>query len=108
MEFSWWRSAALFTKPRGREHDSPNASGTSPSSADCYREEEEPMPVREGPPHPVPPPAEHKMPPVDGPIAYPAEKRGGEIILYTPARRIIFIAGLACAFVLVLLLRMFA
>jgi len=67
------------------------------------------MPVREGPPQPVPPPAEHKMPPVDGPIAYPAEKaRGGEIILHTPARRIIFIAGLACAFVLVLLLRMFA
>jgi hypothetical protein len=49
------------------------------------------------------------MPPVDGPIPYPAEKaRSGEVILRTPARRIIFIAGLACAFVLVLLLRMFA
>jgi len=65
--------------------------------------------VREAPPEPPPPHVEHKMPPVDGPISYPAEKaRGGEIILRTPARRIIFIAGLACAFVLVLLLRMFA
>jgi hypothetical protein len=65
--------------------------------------------VREGPPQPAPPPEEHKMPPVDGPQAYPAEKaRGGEIILRTPARQLIFIAGLAGAFVLILLLRMFA
>jgi hypothetical protein len=67
------------------------------------------MPVREGPPEPPPALAEHKMPPVDGPLVYPAEKaRGGEIILRTPARRIIFIAGLASVFVLVLLLQLFA
>lgn len=37
--------------------------------------------------------------------SYPAEKaRGGEIILRTPLRRWIFIAGLAGAVVLVLLL----
>jgi hypothetical protein len=65
------------------------------------------MPVREGPPQPAP--VEHKMSPVDGPIPYPADKaRGGEIALRIPAQRIIFIAGLACIFVLVLLLRMFA
>ena len=64
------------------------------------------MPVREGPPQPAP---EHKMPPVDRPEPYPAEKaRGGEIILRTPARRIIFIAGLACAVAVGLLLRMLA
>jgi len=49
------------------------------------------------------------MSPVDSPIVYPAEKaRGGEIILRTPARRIVFIAGLASVFVLVLLLQLFA
>lgn len=64
--------------------------------------------VREGPPQPAPLHTEHKMPPVDGPT-YSAEKaRGGEIILRTPARRLIFIAGLVGAFVLVVLLRMFA
>ena len=51
--------------------------------------------VREGPAQPAPP---HKLP-------YPAEKaRGGEIILDTPLKRGIFIAGLAGAVVLVLLL----
>jgi hypothetical protein len=51
--------------------------------------------VREGPAQPAPP---HKPP-------YPAEKaRGGEIILDTPLKRGIFIAGLAGAVVLVLLL----
>jgi hypothetical protein len=46
--------------------------------------------VREGPPQPAP---------------YPAEKaRGGEIILKTPARRMIFVAGLIGAVVLVLVL----
>ena len=36
---------------------------------------------------------------------YPAEKaRGGEIILNTPRRRAIFLAGLAGAFILVLVL----
>lgn len=66
------------------------------------------MPVREGPPQPAPPP-EHKMPPVDRPEPYSAEKaRGGEIVLRSPARRIIFIAGLACAVVVGLLLRMLA
>ena len=72
------------------------------------------MPVREGPPQPVPPPQQapkrrlNKMRPVDSPPpSYPAEKaRGGEIILHTPTRRIIFIAGLAGVVVLVLLLRM--
>jgi hypothetical protein len=50
--------------------------------------------VREGPAQPAPP---HKP--------YPAEKaRGGEIILDTPLKRGIFIAGLAGAVVLVLLL----
>ena len=51
--------------------------------------------VREGPAQPAPP---HKLP-------YLAEKaRGGEIILDTPFKRGIFIAGLAGAVVLVLLL----
>ena len=63
----------------------------------------------EPPPQPPPQPEEHKKPPVDGPIPYPAEKaRGGEIILRTPARRVIFIVGLACIFIFVLLLRMLA
>jgi len=47
--------------------------------------------VREGPAEPPPPPKE----------PYPAEKaRGGEIILRTPARRAIFLAGLIGALVL--------
>ena len=51
--------------------------------------------VREGPAQPAPPP---KQP-------YPAdEARGGEIILNTPLRRWVFIAGLACAVLLVLVL----
>jgi hypothetical protein len=51
--------------------------------------------VREGPAQPAPP---HKLP-------YLAEKaRGGEIILDTPFKRGICIAGLAGAVVLVLLL----
>ena len=59
-------------------------------------------PLREGPPQPSPPPV-HEPPP------YPAEKaRGGEIILRTRARRIVFIAGLVGAVVLVVLLRLFA
>jgi hypothetical protein len=68
------------------------------------------MPVREGPPQPAPPSAhKHNMPPVDRPEPYSAEKaRAGETILRTPARRIIFIAGLACAVVIGLLLRVFA
>jgi hypothetical protein len=54
--------------------------------------------VREGPAEPAPPPAE----------PYPAEKaRGGEIILNTPLRRWVFIAGLAGAVVLVLVLSFF-
>ena len=56
--------------------------------------------VREGPPEPAPPPK---------PEPYPAEKaRGGEIILRTRTRRMIFIAGLVGAVVLVLVLRLFA
>jgi hypothetical protein len=48
------------------------------------------MAPREGPPQPAP---------------YPAEKaRGGEIILRTRFRRIVFLGGLVGAFVLVLLL----
>ena len=50
--------------------------------------------VREGPPEPPPPP--HNP--------YPAEKaRGGRIVLRTPMRRSIFIAGLIGAFLLGLL-----
>jgi hypothetical protein len=55
--------------------------------------------VRENPAQPAAPPQ----------AAYPAEKaRGGEIILNTPARRAIFIAGLAGAVVLVLLFALLA
>jgi hypothetical protein len=51
--------------------------------------------VREGPAQPAPPPKE----------PYPAEKaRGGEIILNTPGRRAIFIAGLLGAVVLAIVL----
>jgi hypothetical protein len=51
--------------------------------------------VRKDPAQPAPPPKD----------PYPAEKaRGGEIILRTPARRAIFIAGLAGAIVLALVL----
>jgi hypothetical protein len=54
------------------------------------------MPVREGPPKDEPPP-------------YPAETaRGGEIILRTRTQRMIFIAGLAGAVILVLLLKLMA
>jgi len=56
------------------------------------------MPVRAGPAQP-PPTAPNEPPP------YPAEKaRGGEIILDTPLKRGIFIAGVAGAVILVLLL----
>ncbi|MDE2377216.1 hypothetical protein [Bradyrhizobium sp.] len=52
--------------------------------------------VREGPAQPAPPPKERP---------YPAEKaRGGEIVLRTPARKIVFLAGLIGAVLLVLLL----
>jgi hypothetical protein len=79
--------------------------GTSTPAAAWCREDNA-MPVREGPPQP---PAEHKMPPVDGPVLYPAEKaRGAEIVLHTPARRFILIAGLAGAVVLGLLLQLLA
>jgi hypothetical protein len=55
--------------------------------------------VREGPAQTAPPP---KAP-------YPAEKaRGGEIILNTPARRAIFIAGLVGAVLLVFLFGLLA
>jgi hypothetical protein len=58
------------------------------------------MPVREAPAQPAPP--RKKRAP------YPAEKaRGGEIILRTPLRRAIFIAGLAGAVVLAILLTLF-
>lgn len=57
------------------------------------------MPVREGPAQPAPPPER----------PYPAEKaRGAEIILRTPARRAIFIGGLAGIVVLLLVLRLLA
>jgi hypothetical protein len=51
--------------------------------------------VREGPAQPAPPPKE----------PYPEEKaRGGEIILNTPGRRAVFIAGLLGAVVLAIVL----
>jgi len=54
--------------------------------------------VREDPAEPAPPPPE----------PYPAEKaRGGEIVLTTPLRRWVFIAGLVGAAVLVLVLSFF-
>jgi hypothetical protein len=57
------------------------------------------MAVREAPAEPAPPKT-------NGP--YPAEKaRGGEIILRSRMRRIIFIAGLAGAVVLGFLLTLF-
>jgi hypothetical protein len=60
------------------------------------------MPVREAPPQPAPP---SKVAP---PRPYPAEKaRGGEIILNTPQRRFVFIAGLAGAVVLAVLMTLF-
>jgi hypothetical protein len=59
------------------------------------------MAVREAPAQPAPPPKS------SGP--YPAEKaRGGEIILRSRTRRIIFLAGLAGAVVLGFLLTLFA
>lgn len=70
------------------------------------------MPVREGPPQPMPPRnqrREGRMRPVDGPARYPGdEARGGEIILRSPARRMIFIAGLVGVIVLLVALRLFA
>ena len=55
--------------------------------------------VREGPARSAPPLKE----------PYPAEKaRGGEIILNTPIRRMIFIAGLVGAVLLVIILSIFA
>jgi len=55
--------------------------------------------VREGPAQPAPPPKRQ---------AYPAEMaRGGEIILDTRAKRWIFIAGLAGAAILALVLVFF-
>jgi len=59
------------------------------------------MAVREAPAQPAPPPKSN------GP--YPAEKaRGGEIILRSRTRRVIFIAGLAGAVVLGFVLTLFA
>jgi hypothetical protein len=50
------------------------------------------MPPREGPPQPPP---------------YPAEKaRSGEIILRSPLRRVIFLAGLLGMFALILIFAM--
>jgi hypothetical protein len=58
------------------------------------------MPVREAPPQPAPPPRTEP---------YPAEKaRGGQIILTTPTRRAIFIAGLVGAVALGVLLTLFS
>jgi hypothetical protein len=55
--------------------------------------------VREGPAQPAPPP---KQP-------YPAEKaRGGEIILNTPGRRVVFIAGLLGAVVVAIIFGLIA
>jgi hypothetical protein len=66
--------------------------GTIPGCG-SFLGEEPPMPVREGPPPPKEPPS------------HPADKvRGGEIILRARMRRIIFIAGLAGAAVLALVL----
>jgi hypothetical protein len=60
------------------------------------------MPVREAPAQPAPPPA-HEESVRRNP--YPAEKaRGGEIILDTPARRAVFIAGLIGAVALAIFL----
>ena len=57
------------------------------------------MPVREAPAQPAPP--KQSAP-------YPADKaRGGDIILRTPLRRAIFIAGLAGAVILAILLTLF-
>jgi hypothetical protein len=59
------------------------------------------MAVREAPSQPAPPPKSSNP--------YPAEKaRGGEIILRSRTRRIIFIAGLAGAVVLGFLLTLIA
>jgi hypothetical protein len=59
------------------------------------------MPVREAPGQPAPPPKNEPPP-------YPADKaRGGEIVLRSRAQRVIFIAGLVGAVVLVLLLKFF-
>jgi hypothetical protein len=54
-----------------------------------------PIMIREGPPQRAPPPGQ----------SYPAEKaRGGDIILNTPLRRGLFVAGLAGAVALALVL----
>jgi hypothetical protein len=56
-----------------------------------------PMPVREGPAQPPPPPREDP---------YPAEKaRGGKIILRKRWQRVIFLSGLVGAVLLVLILQ---
>ena len=61
------------------------------------------MPVREAPAQPAPPPANNQA--RRRTDFYPAQKaRGGEIILSTPTRRAIFVAGLAGAIFLALLL----
>jgi hypothetical protein len=55
--------------------------------------------VKEGPAQPAPPLKE----------PYPAEKaRGGTIVLKTPARRLIFMAGLVGTVLLVIVLGIFA
>jgi hypothetical protein len=49
------------------------------------------------------------MRPVDGPAPYSGnDARGGEIILRTPARRMVFIAGLIGVIVLLVALGLFA
>jgi hypothetical protein len=53
--------------------------------------------VRETPAQPAPPPRDEA----------PDKARGGEIILRSPQRRLIFIAGLVGVFALALLLRHF-
>lgn len=59
------------------------------------------MAVREGPPQPAPPPAD------EAPKRYPPEPtRGSQTILWTPARRAIFIGGLVALVALVVLLRL--
>jgi hypothetical protein len=67
--------------------------------------------VRDAPAEPPPPPKRaREYAANDAPRPpYPAEKaRGGEIVLRTPTRRFIFIAGLVGLFVLVLALGLWA
>jgi hypothetical protein len=82
--------------------------GTAASGESLIRKGENAMSVREAPPQPAPPRSNERTPDRREDPYLAVKARGGEIILTTPTRKAIFLAGLAGAVALALLLTLFA